>query len=170
MTTPDQRTAAEERFRAVFAHLDAVTAYARRRGSTDPEALAAEVMAIAWRRLADVPPAEPRPWLFVTARNLVHAERRRHARAATPDAAPAPAGAETTGIDSGVLAALHALPEIDREALLLVALDDLTPAMAARALGISAVAFRVRLFRARRRLLALLDAPAPAPSHEMETA
>src|SRR3954467_15174329 len=170
MTSPDQRTTAEQRFRAVFAHLEAVTAYARRRGSSDPEALAAEVMAIAWRRLADVPPAEPRPWLFVTARNLLYAERRRLARTApvdVPDASPDPAA---IGIEPAVLAALHALPEIEREALLLVALDDLTPAMAARARGISGVAFRVRLFRARRRLLALLDARVAAPCHEMETA
>ena len=33
-------------------------------------------MAIAWRRLADVPAADARPWLIVTARNLLLAERR----------------------------------------------------------------------------------------------
>lgn len=52
--------AAEERFRAVFAHLDAGAAYARRRGSEDADGLAAEVMTIAWRRLADVPEDDPR--------------------------------------------------------------------------------------------------------------
>ena len=53
----------EARFRQVFVHLGAITAYARRRGSADPEALAAEVMTIAWRRLADVPRDDERPWL-----------------------------------------------------------------------------------------------------------
>src|SRR5881396_1164020 len=70
----------EARFRLVFAHLGAVTAYAGRRGSLDADALAAEVMMIAWRRLADVPEDDPRPWLYATARNLLLAESRRAAR------------------------------------------------------------------------------------------
>src|SRR3954465_2408516 len=77
MSTPDDPQAAEERFRAVFAHLGAVVAYARRRGSSDADSIGAEVMTIAWRRLADVPSDDPRPWLFATARNLVLAESRR---------------------------------------------------------------------------------------------
>jgi DNA-directed RNA polymerase specialized sigma24 family protein len=48
----------------VFSHLGAVTAYARRRRSLYADALAAEVMTIAWRRLADVPKDDPRPWLL----------------------------------------------------------------------------------------------------------
>src|SRR4051812_41775808 len=71
------RKLAEERFRAVFAHLGAVTAYARRRGSSDPDAVAAEAMAVAWRRLADVPRDDSLPWLYGTARNLLLAESRR---------------------------------------------------------------------------------------------
>lgn len=47
---------------------------------------------------------------------------------------------------------LQALPEPERAVLELVALDDLSLAEAAAALGISAVAARVRLHRARRRL------------------
>ena len=46
---------------------------------------------------------------------------------------------------------------------MLVAFDDLTPAMAARALGINPSAFRVRLHRARRRFLAALDVRAASP-------
>ena len=45
------RGAAEQRFALVFAHLGAVAAYARRRGSSDADGIAAEVMTIAWRRL-----------------------------------------------------------------------------------------------------------------------
>src|SRR2546423_15341411 len=66
----------EARFHAIFRNLGAVTAYARRRGSRDPEALAAEVMTIAWRRLDRVPRDDPAPWLYATARNLLLAERR----------------------------------------------------------------------------------------------
>jgi hypothetical protein len=38
----------------VLSRLGVVTAYARRRGSLDADALAADVMTIAWRRLAEV--------------------------------------------------------------------------------------------------------------------
>src|ERR1700759_5032668 len=80
MHTPAERPSAEARFARVFDHLPAVVAYARRRGSSDPEGLAAEAMAIAWRRLADVPADEARPWLIATARNLLWEGWRRRAR------------------------------------------------------------------------------------------
>lgn len=62
--------------------------------------------------------------------------------------------------DAGVLAtdriaaieALSALPEQQREALLLVAWDGLTPDQAATVLGIRSGAFRVRAYRARQAL------------------
>jgi DNA-directed RNA polymerase specialized sigma24 family protein len=168
--TPKPATA-EQRFRVVFGHLGAVTGYARRRGSPDPEAIAAETMTIAWRRLADVPRDDPRPWLFVTARNLLHAERRQRSRAAA--AAPHQRAVTTpdpVGIEPRVQCALASLSPGDREALMLVAFDDLTPAMAARALGINPSAFRVRLHRARRRFLAALDVSGQPARTEMETA
>lgn len=54
-------------------------------------------------------------------------------------------------------AALEALNERDREVLLLVGVAELDGAQAARALGISDVAFRQRLARARQRLSAELE-------------
>ena len=69
------------------------------------------------------------------------------------DAAPAP---EVLELDPALGAALRSLSRLDREALLLVAWEDLTPAQAARSLGINPTAFRVRLLRARRRLRAKL--------------
>jgi RNA polymerase sigma-70 factor (ECF subfamily) len=159
----------EVRFRAVFAHLGSVVAFARRRGSQDPEGIAAEAMTIAWRRLADVPQDDPRPWLYATARNLMHAERRAAARPANagrdqiddpgsqPEVAP-----EAGDLDPSVAAALAALSPIDREALLLVAWEDLTPKLAAATLGINAGAFRVRFHRARRRFRRLIEESNPA--------
>lgn len=155
----DDRSAAEARFVGVFAHLGLVTAYARRRGAHDPEELAAETMAIAWRRLADVPSDDPRPWLIATARNLVLTDRRRFAISTAdldgvePAAVPAPA----VDLDPELEVALRSLSAQDREALLLVAWEDLTPSAAAASLGISAAAFRVRLHRARRRLVYELE-------------
>jgi RNA polymerase sigma factor (sigma-70 family) len=157
MHTPSERSSAEARFARVFEHMPAVTAYARRRGSTDPEGVAAEAMAIAWRRLASVPAGEPLPWLLSTARNLVWDEWRRTAGRRPAGEAPAAADFMETGIDPELEHALRSLSYDEREAVLLVAWDDLTPAQAARCLGISATAFRVRLHRARRRLHAALD-------------
>jgi RNA polymerase sigma-70 factor (ECF subfamily) len=157
MTPELDRAAAEERFRAVFSQLGAVTAYARRRGSRDADAVAAEVMTIAWRRLADVPLDDPRPWLLATARNLVFAEARRSSRSVPAEVRAAVAAPEVEEFDPDLAKALRSLSRLDLEALLLVAWDDLTPKQAAKALGIHPTAFRVRLLRARRRLRARLE-------------
>ena len=157
MRNESDRGSDEARFRAVFSHLGAVRAYALRRGSLDAEALAAEAMTIAWRRLGDVPRDDARPWLYATARNLLLEESRKRRATAVlgemEDLVPAP---ELREIDPDLSRALRALSAFDREALLLVAWEDLTPTQAARALGITATAFRVRLLRARRRLRAAL--------------
>ena len=157
----NHRAAAEARFAKVFAHLGLLGAYARRRGARDPDAIAAEAMAIAWRRLADVPRDDPRPWLIATTRNLVLADQRRHGKSmqdlegVEPAASPESAVLE---LDHELEVALAALSETDREALLLVAWEDLTASAAAASLGISPAAIRVRLHRARRRLRYELEA------------
>ena len=162
------RQSAEARFREVFSHLGAVTAYARRRGSRDPDAIAAEAMTIAWRRLDDVPADDPLPWLYGTARNLVLAEARRSAPATAAAAEVAHVDQPPVELDPTLDRALRGLSQLDREALLLVAWEDLTPGQAAEALGINPVAFRVRLLRARRRLRARLEeAPAVPASPQL---
>jgi RNA polymerase sigma factor (sigma-70 family) len=169
------RNGVEARFAGVFAHLDFISAYARRRGARDPDGIAAEAMAIAWRRLADVPEDDARPWLIVTARNLLLAEHRREpASARQPLAdvdveAPAEPLPVELDLDPELARGLRALSEKDREALLLIAWEDLTPALAAASLGVSPTAFRVRLHRARRRLgdlLTMQAAARPAPRHQ----
>src|ERR1700744_5799948 len=157
------RTAAEARFVEVFAHLDFIPQYARRRGERDPDGIAAEAMAIAWRRLADVPSDDPRPWLIVTARNLLWSAHRREPSAQTQPLhdveveAPAEELPVDLELDPELARALRQLSDRDREALLLIAWDDLTPALAAKSLGMSASSFRVRLHRARHRLGHLPD-------------
>ncbi len=160
-------TTDQARFRTIFAHLGAVTAYAARRGSRDPDGVAAEVMTIAWRRLAAVPADDPLPWLYGTARNLVYAEARARRRVAPTEIETAPAP-EVRSLDPELDEALRALRDSDREALLLVAWEDLTPSQAAAALGITPTAFRVRLFRARRRLHAALATSQPTPLTQLD--
>jgi len=169
------RTAVEARFAEIFAHLGFISTYARRRGARDPDGIAAEAMAIAWRRLADVPTADARPWLIVTARNLLLAERRSNPETGRQPLgdieleAPAEQLPSELDLDPDLAHGLRALPVKDREALLLIAWDDLTPALAAASLGISPTAFRVRLHRARRRLSGLLTEQAsihPVAAHQ----
>jgi RNA polymerase sigma-70 factor, ECF subfamily len=153
-------TPEERRFLGVFGHLTTVTAYAQRRGSPDPEAIAAEVMTIAWRRLQDVPVRDPLPWLLVTARNLVLAQLRAVARREAAGRAHGSAVdpyVENSGLSLELEAALRQLAPTDREALLLIAWEGLSPAQAARVLGMTPVAFRVRLHRARHRCALLLE-------------
>ncbi|WP_327588837.1 RNA polymerase sigma factor [Nonomuraea sp. NBC_00507] len=126
-----------------------------RAGRQVADEVLSETFAIAWRRLDDVP--EPAlPWLLGVARNIlrdnVRAEARREALAAELRAWTEGDVAEQVTERIGVLRALAALPEDDREILLLVAWHGLSPKEAARVVGCSFAAFRVRLHRARKRL------------------
>ena len=60
-------------------------------------------------------------------------------------------------------AALARLPLRDRELLLLVGVEGLTPWEAAGACGVPAVTLRARLHRAREKLAAEMDADRAAP-------
>lgn len=157
----DRPASPEARFHALFSrHYPAVFGYAARRvGRDEAGDAAAEVFAVAWRRLARVP-AEPEalPWLYGVARRVVanherSANRRRRlaARAAAQAPGPAPApGPDPAGLD--VEAALGRLSPVDREVLRLAAWEELEPAEIAAVVGCSANAASVRLHRARRHL------------------
>jgi RNA polymerase sigma-70 factor (ECF subfamily) len=155
------RPDATARFEALYAeHGDAVLRYARRRTArAAADDVVAETFLVAWRRLDRVP-AEPRAWLLAVARrtlaNQRRGERRRLALAAQLADVPR-AEVYTEGGDRRLMVALASLRESDREALLLVHWDGLKPAEAAEVLGVTGLAFRSRLHRARRRLAALLD-------------
>lgn len=127
-------------------------AYALRR--SDPataEEVVSETFVIAWRKLAEVP-EEPLPWLLAIARRVLanhrRGERRRGALAERFRGTVAAAAAVE---DPVVGVALSALPERDREVLLLHAWEGLSNSEAAAVLGCSANAFGVRLHRARER-------------------
>lgn len=152
----------EERFRSLFhAHYSAVVAYTvRRLGRTDGQDAAAEVFAVAWRRMHRVP-SEPEalPWLYGVARNVVRnteRSRRRRERLASRAASVAVSNPTPTERNHEVLGALERLRAIDREILLLSAWEGLEPAEIAPVLGISAGTASVRLHRARQRLAELL--------------
>ena len=106
-----------------------------------PEAAAdvvADTFVVAWRRIDQIPSDHPRAWLFGVARNVLYAHRRREAaRAPTaPDPEDDVWGAADARLDAAALApamraALGDLTAAERELLLLVAWEQLTPTEAA---------------------------------------
>ena len=153
-------------------HEVAVHGYlARRAGRQAADDLLAEVWlrAFAARGGYDTGYADARPWLYGIARNVL----REHWRASSPGepAAPAETWADpwdgvNDRLDSAeearaVASAVRALPAAEREVLLLVAWEQLSPAEAARVLGVPPGTARSRLHRARaalRRVLSERDA------------
>jgi RNA polymerase sigma factor (sigma-70 family) len=159
-TDPERRL----RFEALFAaHHAAVRSYVVRRagGGIGIDDAVADTFLVAWRRFDEVP--EPaRPWLLGTARRVL-ADQRRGARRQRSLSQRLALASSTrivweppVEISAELAEALRELTGHEREALMLVAWDGLTPAEGAVAAGCSAVAFRVRLHRARRRVAARL--------------
>jgi RNA polymerase sigma factor (sigma-70 family) len=162
MSGVDERRAV---FEQVFAaHYWAVRAYVLRRGpASAADDVVAETFVVAWRRF-DSLQDDPLPWLFGVARRILanhhRAERRRGALVAR--LLGTGSGPDDTGwmppreMSAELSDAIAALPPSEREALLLVAWEGLDSTRAARAAGCTPAAFRVRLHRARRRVVASL--------------
>jgi RNA polymerase sigma-70 factor (ECF subfamily) len=157
-----------------------ILAYALRRVEDREDAadVVAETFLIAWRRLAEVPAgAEARLWLYAVARrtiaNLHRSERRRTrlgGRLAESLRTELATQAAPTGEAAEALRAMGELGDEDRELLLLVAWEGLAPSEAAKVLDVSSLAARSRLYRARRRLRALIEGDNTAhPSPELDT-
>lgn len=162
------------RFEVLYrAHGGAVRSYVRRRADTQTaDDVAAEVFVIAWRRL-DAVPDDGLPWLLGVARRVLANRRRGQVREGAlrdrliaVQATGAAAEPIRSEADHRIIRALASLSERDREALLLVGWEGLTPAQAARVLGVSANTFAARSYRARRRfrraLAAVREETAPA--------
>ena len=158
----------------VAAELPVVHAYAARR-VIDPEDVAAEVFATAWRHRAKLPDP-PRAWLLRTASNhVLHAARsqwrrtRLAERVGSAETVPVVgdhADAVSSRLDAvhEIDAAMVALRPADREILRLHAWEQLGVAELAYVLGCTQVAAKVRLHRACRRLAAQLGSAAPTAS------
>jgi RNA polymerase sigma-70 factor (ECF subfamily) len=136
-------------------HAPAVKAYILRRAHPSvTDDLVAEVFMVCWRRLDELP-AEPLPWLLGVARRVLSTQRRGERRRVALHRRLAESGAAVGAVEgaSGALRrALERLSETDREVLLLIAWEELSPAQAAAVLDVTAATVRVRLHRARRRL------------------
>ncbi len=151
----------ERRFRQLYEeHYLHIQAYAVRRVDVQADVadVVAEVFTTAWRRLDDVPPApDARLWLYGVARRVLAGHRRGKERfgrliariEASHVAAPLPALGDP---DGRLTRALRQVPAAEREALMLVAWEQLSYAEAAQVLGCSPNAVGIRVHRARTRV------------------
>jgi len=124
----------------------------------------------------------PRAWLFGIARNTVHNEFRRAGREREAiqrikgralldddDLTRMQERIDAESVARELFRAFDELPDSEREALELHAIDELSPREVGEALGISPVTARVRLHRARRTLRqCLVDEESPAQIRSME--
>jgi RNA polymerase sigma-70 factor (ECF subfamily) len=152
-----------ERFESLYAdHHDAIYAYVHRRASGAAEVpdILAEIFAVVWRRLDDVPRgSETRLWLYGLARhtllNTRRGQRRRlrlFARLRGEASVSPQSAASPEPPDAWLVAAIERLPDAYREALMLVSWEGLSHAEAAGVLGCSANAVALRLHKAKARL------------------
>jgi RNA polymerase sigma-70 factor (ECF subfamily) len=123
----------------------------------------------------------PKAWLYGIARVLVANDHRRRDRERAgeerlrgsslldeEDAARMDARLDAAAQSRHLYEAMDRLPEAERAVLELVALDELTVAEAAAAVGVRPVTARVRLHRARRKLRAELDTAATQSTQTKE--
>lgn len=122
-----------------------------------------EAFVRAWVMPGEVRGGTVKAYLLMIARNLYRAEGKRAARRvalpdALPDRKPGPEAVVGGRLElAAVLETLQALPEVDRAALLMHALDDMPHAEIAAVLGLSVAAVKVKVHRARIRLKRLRE-------------
>ncbi|MFD4562397.1 RNA polymerase sigma factor [Streptomyces sp. NPDC058469] len=154
----------------VRAHSSALHGYFARRMPAAAEDLLSEtwLQAFAARRTFDPARGSARGWLFGVAHNVLAQQLRRAGRkepAPGPDVTD-PWQVVDQRLDAAAMApalrrALAELPTEERELLLLISWEQLTPTEAAAVVGIPAGTARSRLHRARGRLRDRLALPRP---------
>lgn len=158
-----------ERFRLIYqANSAGILGYVLRRVQSDEDAadVVAETFLTAWRRLSDIPSdPEARLWLYGVARRVLANYRRgqrrrsRLAERLREDISRFVEGSEP-GLMWEVAALRQAMGELrekDREVIGLVAWEGLSHEELGKVLGCSPNAAKIRLHRARRRLMTRLS-------------
>ena len=159
----------EHAFRSLYESLypDLLRFVQRREHGGHAEDVVADAFLVVWRRLDDLPRThgDARAWIFGITRNILLNNRRgeqrrqalgvRLADATTFHSGETAADEVVSRVDLG--RAWRRLSETHQETLALAVFEELTAPQAAAVLGVSPVAFRLRLSRARRALRLHLD-------------
>lgn len=163
------------RFASIFdRHVDPVRRFVTRRAPPDViDDVVSDVLRIAFERRAsfDQSAASALPWLYGIASNVLRHQRRSSLRYSAAlrraeglaDQPLDPLIGASDRVDASVrakamLACLEELRDDEREVLLLVAWEQLTPTEIAEVLGVPASTVRTRLHRARRQIRERLQA------------
>lgn len=180
MDSSEDSVGREARFRSLFdsSYPDLLRFVQRRVHASHAEDVVADAFLVVWRRFDGIPPDPDaqRAWLFGVARRTLLNNERGHKRqqalavriaetVLTDSIGPAGSVGDESSVVSRRVELAAAWPKLsatDQEALALVAWDGLSAPEAATVLAISAVAFRLRLSRARRALRRQLDDVEPA--------
>jgi RNA polymerase sigma-70 factor (ECF subfamily) len=161
--------ARERAFASLYeaAYPDLVRFVQRRAQPDHAEDVVADAFLVVWRRLEELPrrPDDARAWVFGIARNILlneqRGEQRRRALAVrlaeTASLSDAGSDVELAVGRVDLARAWGLLTDTHQEVLALAVFEELTAPQAAAVLGISPVAFRLRLSRARRALRLHLD-------------
>jgi RNA polymerase sigma-70 factor (ECF subfamily) len=165
--------------KAFRSHYDEVLAYcARRIGRNEAEDAAADVFAIASRRVNEIDWQTARPWLYGIARGVLanrwRSQRRRlrlmgHLAGQTISRDDRPDDVLVRRVEE--LEAIRALDHMrpaDREVLMLSAWEDLTGPQIARVLGLSVSAAEQRLHRAKHRFARALQLASSSAKPELK--
>jgi RNA polymerase sigma-70 factor (ECF subfamily) len=153
-------TASRRAERLFATHASTLLGYARRRDPSIADDVVAEVFAIAWRRIDDIPHEAELAWLRATADHVMRNHwRARRRSAALVDAIGPTVSDAAAPIEPPVVGeALGALNDRDRALLTMTGWEGLSAPEAAERLGISAGTARNGLVRARRDFAARLAA------------
>lgn len=168
MSRPARAPDPERAFRSLYAAVrpDLLRFVQRRAHPDHAEDVVAEALLVVWRRLDELPtdPEDARAWVFGVTRNVLLNHRRgaQRRQALGVRLADDPGAVEGDAADAVVhrvdlARAWRLLSEVHQEALGLAVFEQLPAPQAAAVLGISPVAFRLRLSRARRALRLHLD-------------
>jgi RNA polymerase sigma-70 factor (ECF subfamily) len=165
----------EERFRSLYAdaYEDVLRFALRRAHPSHAEDVVAEAFLVAWRRFEDAPalPGDLRAWLFGIARRCLLNARRGQGRCEAlavrlAEAMPADCfDSELVALRLDLAAAWRELSASEQEVLSLAVFENLTSTQAGHVLGITSMAYRLRLMRARRALRRQLDSAPSEPAN-----
>ena len=170
----------ERRFRQLYiSSYSAVYAYAMRRllGDRDSvEDVVAEVFAVTWNKLGEVPdPPYDRCWLFAVANKVVLRQKRSSYRRSQAmerarrqsvklDLVDWPHGLDEPVVDfQQVRTAMAGLPPVDAEVLRLLHWEEMSTADVARMMGVTPNAVSIRAHRAKKKLRTWLGLPQEVP-------
>ena len=129
----------------------------------EAEDIVSETFVRAWNAPVSIRITTAKAYLFTIARNCyLHGKRHAWRQSELDEGLPDPSGSAQASIEkkhelARVLSALHAMPEVDRSALLMCSLEEMSYQEIAGALELTVSAVKTKIHRARLKLAQFRD-------------